>query len=83
VRSTIADGIDGPQAEPSLGVSPQRLGGPDPEARPPARTVIFLKSAHAAACQIFGTTLGPEANNAHRNHFHIDMAPRRVKKICD
>ena len=43
----------------------------------------FLKGAHAAACQIFGTTLGPEANNAHRNHFHVDMAPRKVKKICD
>ncbi len=48
---------------------------------PPAR--IFLHEAHAAACRIFGTTLGPEANADHRNHFHVDMAPRTVTKICD
>ncbi len=43
----------------------------------------FLHAAHASACQIFGTTLGPEANEAHRNHFHVDMAARRTTKICD
>lgn len=43
----------------------------------------FLRAAHAAACRIFGTTLGPEANDAHRNHFHVDMAKRKYKKICD
>jgi hypothetical protein len=51
-----------------------------PPAGPQAR---FLREAHAAACRIFGTTLGPEANEAHRNHFHVDMAERKVKKICD
>ena len=48
-----------------------------------ARTAAFLHDAHDAACQIFGTTLGPEANKDHRNHFHVDMAPRKTKKICD
>lgn len=43
----------------------------------------FLRAAHAAACRIFGTTLGPEANDAHRNHFHVDMAKRKYKRICD
>jgi len=43
----------------------------------------FLRAAHAAACRIFGTTLGPEANAAHRNHFHVDMAKRKYKRICD
>lgn len=43
----------------------------------------FLHETHAAACEIFGTTLGPEANEAHRNHFHVDMAERKVRKICD
>ena len=43
----------------------------------------FLHAAHATACQIFGTTLGPEANEAHRNHFHVDMAVRKHTKICD
>lgn len=78
---------------------PDRLGGPKPRAavsievkipplkRPSADAATaqkaFLHAAHVAACRIFGTTLGPEANTAHRNHFHIDMAPRKVKKICD
>lgn len=83
VRSTIADGIGGEAEKPAFGVAPQRLGGPERPTEPPARMKAFLKGAHAAACQIFGTTLGPEANNAHRNHFHVDMAPRKHKKICD
>lgn len=43
----------------------------------------FLKDIHAGACKIFGTTLGPEANEAHRNHFHFDMAKRRGGGLCD
>jgi hypothetical protein len=44
----------------------------------------FLRSAHRAACKIFGTVLGPEANSAHRNHFHVDMAERvQHMKICE
>lgn len=57
---------------------------PDALATPPSGPrARFLREAHAAACRIFGTTLGPEANEAHRNHFHVDMAERKVKKICD
>ena len=51
--------------------------------RPPGPQAQFLREAHAAACRIFGTTLGPEANADHRNHFHVDMAKRKYKKICD
>jgi hypothetical protein len=50
---------------------------------PPGPQAQFLHEAHAAACRIFGTTLGPEANADHRNHFHVDMAERKYKKICD
>lgn len=55
-----------------------------PKERAPARdsTARFLYAAHDAACKIFGTTLGPEANEAHRNHFHVDMAPRKFKNYC-
>jgi hypothetical protein len=81
VRDTIVEGVPRAAAPPAFGVGPSHLGGP--VAEPPARMRTFLKGAHAAACEIFGTTLGPEANNAHRNHFHVDMAPRKVKKICD
>lgn len=45
---------------------------------PPAHNArqLFLRGIHAAACRRFGTVLGPEANEAHRNHFHLDMADR-------
>jgi hypothetical protein len=42
----------------------------------------FLRDIHGGACEIFGTTLGPEANEAHRNHFHLDMIERR-RLLCD
>ncbi len=49
----------------------------------PARREAFLHDVHKSACQLFGTTLGPEANAAHRNHFHVDLASRKTVKICD
>lgn len=42
----------------------------------------FLRAAHKAACQVFGTILGPEADHAHRNHFHVDMRQRRHGSYC-
>lgn len=69
----------------STGAQPSHLGGPTadkPTAAVSPRT-DFLRAAHAAACKIFGTVLGPEANAAHRNHFHVDMAERKIKVICE
>lgn len=34
----------------------------------------FLRLAHDAACGTFTTVLGPEANAAHANHFHLDLS---------
>lgn len=34
----------------------------------------FLRTVYADACQHFNTTLGPDTNAAHRNHFHFDLA---------
>ena len=42
----------------------------------------FLKVVHKGACVIFGTVLGPEANSAHKNHFHLDVQHRR-QVLCD
>ncbi len=33
----------------------------------------FLRQVHGRACGTFTTVLGPEANAAHRNHFHFDL----------
>ena len=72
-----------------FGLSPNRLGGPKPPpaaadpAAPEGKT-DFLRAAHSSACKVFNTVLGPEANNAHLNHFHLDMAERiKNTKICE
>ncbi len=43
----------------------------------------FLRQLHTGACGVFGTVLGPEANEAHRDHFHFDLAHRRSKAFCE
>jgi hypothetical protein len=43
-----------------------------------------VRNVHDAACKIFGTALGPEANAAHKNHFHLDMKARHASfGYCD
>jgi len=51
----------------------------------PATTkeAVFLKRLHGGSCSVFATVLGPEANEAHRDHFHLDMKVRRSSHgIC-
>jgi hypothetical protein len=64
---------------------PSRLGGPK-EADAPAPSAggkaAFLHAVHKAACTIFATTIGPEHDRAHINHFHLDMAERKSASIC-
>ena len=39
--------------------------------------VKFLRGAREAACDIFRVTLSPDYNEAHKDHFHLDMGPTR------
>lgn len=41
----------------------------------------FLRQVHEGACGVLTTVLGPEANEAHRDHFHLDMK-ERANPIC-
>lgn len=74
-----------------LASSASHLGGPDdaaddvvPRAFDPEDGIaLFLRAAHETACKRFGTVLGPEANEAHRNHFHLDMATRKRSNYCE
>jgi hypothetical protein len=43
----------------------------------------FLRRLHRGACGTFGTVLGPDANEAHRNHFHFDLAQRKRSAFCE
>ncbi len=35
----------------------------------------FLRDSRKAACGLFRVTLSPDYNEAHRDHFHLDMGP--------
>jgi hypothetical protein len=93
ITASLPTGAIAASSEAKLGSGKEKLAKPDAEARqasallldtePRSKKSQFLHDAHDSACRIFGTTLGPEANDAHRNHFHVDMAPRTHTKICD
>lgn len=44
---------------------------------------VFVHRLHKGACGTFGTVLGPEANEAHRNHLHFDLAARKRRAYCE
>jgi len=41
-----------------------------------------VRSAHKAACGIFGTTLGPGSDGYHEDHLHFDTAAHRNGPYC-
>ena len=56
--------------------------GPEREDAKKSAESAFLQRLHKGACGVFGTVLGPEANEAHRDHFHFDLASRRRSALC-
>ena len=56
--------------------------GPERENVKNSAESAFLHRLHKGACGVFGTVLGPEANEAHRDHFHFDLATRRRSALC-
>ncbi len=42
------------------------------------RKGAFLREVRDGACEVFRAVLGPDYNEAHRDHFHLDMGPYRV-----
>ena len=57
---------------------PPVASGPTPNLK-----AEFVKHVHDEACHEFGTVLGPDANDAHKNHFHLDMKERRRAGFCE
>lgn len=56
---------------------------PGPLAPAGTKEAAFLKRLHGGSCTLFTTVLGPEANEAHRDHFHLDMKVRRTgARVC-
>jgi len=66
-----------PPAEALKPEQPSGTGSKEPAAR------TFLRRLHTAGCRRFSTALGPEANEAHRDHFHFDLVVRRGRSFCE
>jgi len=87
----VAPAAAGPSVPDASPPAPQQDASPPGAASQDAapkqtlaeRESIFIKDVHDDACLVFGTTLGPEANDAHKNHFHLDMKARRHAGLCD
>lgn len=43
----------------------------------------FLFEIHSGGCALFGTVLGPRANDAHKDHFHFDQVHRDRENFCE
>jgi len=57
--------------------------GASPLAPASTKEAAFLKRVHQGSCTLFTTVLGPETNEAHRDHFHLDMKERKSKvTVC-
>ena len=42
----------------------------------------FLRLAHDGGCKVFSTVMGPEANEIHRTHLHLDLQDRKTT-VCE
>lgn len=51
--------------------------------KPATAEAKFIHAIHADACKMFGTVLGPEANDAHKDHLHLDMTDRGGASFCE
>lgn len=67
--------------QPADGAAPTPKAAPlpDPLAAPEAK---FLRRVHRGACDVFSTVLGPEANDVHRTHLHLDLQDRHAQNVC-
>jgi len=80
-KSEEKDKSDASKADPKAKAkSPEELK----EEQEKQAMSAFLHQAHDGACNIFDTVLGPDTNEAHRDHLHLDMKERkRHLTLCE
>jgi hypothetical protein len=76
-RSAKAPAVEG--VDPGDAASEADAASPDPASTPQA---TFLRKLHQDACEQFSTVLGPEANDVHRTHLHLDLQNRNALNVC-
>jgi hypothetical protein len=88
-KTTVNDKVAAPEVvKVSTSASSSNANSNDPVTAPPAdpeavAEAKFLRLAHEGGCKIFSTVLGPEANDVHRSHLHLDLQNRKSVDICE
>ena len=85
--AVVENSPNGPASPPLPLHNPSRISSERVKVRRVAvsldnRERDFLESVHDEACKTFGTVLGPNADEAHKNHLHVDMKQRRSASFC-
>ena len=76
VKASAGDAVDATTPESESNAKPPVV---DPLSLPQAK---FLRQVHDGACEVFSTVLGPEANDVHRTHLHLDLQERHSLNVC-
>jgi hypothetical protein len=76
VKASAGEAVDATPTESEPNAKPPV---PDPLSLPEAK---FLRRVHDGACEVFSTVLGPEANDVHRTHLHLDLQERHSLNVC-
>ena len=79
VKASSAQTADMAEEEPQAAEPKAATPAPDPLSTPQAK---FLRRVHQGACETFSTVLGPEANDVHRTHLHLDLQDRNSLNVC-
>jgi hypothetical protein len=72
------DAVTPAKVESTTPSPPSVATEPAPDAKGQFVTFLFED-----ACRHFGTVLGPNANEAHKDHFHLDVKKRRKSNFCE
>ena len=83
IRDAAPSILTAAKAKPNALPKPPLMAVPPLPERPPDGKSDFVRKVHDDACNIFGTVLGPDANEAHKDHFHLDMKARRRLAFCE
>ena len=76
VKASAGDAVGATPPESQSNAKPPVV---DPLSLPQAK---FLRQVHDGACEVFSTVLGPEANDVHRTHLHLDLQERHSLNVC-
>ena len=81
IKGSVSDVVKISAVRPSGTTSANQsaASGVDPKAVAEGK---FLRLAHDGGCKVFSTVMGPEANEVHRTHLHLDLQDRKTT-VCE